>query len=113
MVSAERLSQSLRVSDFQLLLCLLMMTRARKAISITIPTVTLGLGLGAARLLWPQDQEQRDLTALVTRICTQQTDARLTVLEQALRRQDSTMTVWHQALCVWVPSNVRRGAVQC
>lgn len=87
--------------------------RARRAINITIPTMTLLLGGGVAKLLWPQSQDQRDLTALVTKICTQQTDARLTELEHLMRRQDSTMMVWHTALCEWVPSNVRHGAIQC
>lgn len=92
------------------------MTPLRKwTINITIPALTLGLGYGAAQFLMPHPPTDGELADLV-KICTQQMvndREEIRVMEHALHVSDSTMNVWHTALCEWVPSNVRHGAVQC
>ena len=103
------------LSDFQLLLCLLMTPLKKWTINITLPLVALGAGWGGAQLFTPHPPSDGELADLV-KICTQQMVSdrqEIQVMEHALHVSDSTMNVWHTALCEWVPSNVRRGAVQC
>jgi hypothetical protein len=99
-----------------------LMTTKQRVINVTIPTITLGLGGIVAHLLWAEPPKaDSELTALVTKICTQQTDARLTDLEQTIRlmhiqlvRADSINAVQMVALCKWGPAVLlHRAQIQC